>query len=426
MSSLQERLRRLRKDTGVVPEAAAEPAASGTPPLAPTLAERIRRLSPGRAGVRVQRVPDPAALAEALGADILAPGVLRLERRRPLAERHGRIQPGQCVAALPDLVCDGLGGASDPAGWAFLDTETSGLAGGTGTWVFCCGIGRICGEALVLRQYLLTRLDAEPAFIDLVADELAATRLLISYNGKTFDLPLLQTRLQLAAPGRLAQALPAERAHLDLLHPVRRAFANRWSDCRLLTCEERLLGLVRSDDLPGAEAPAAWLDWLRHGDGRRLAAVLRHNRTDLISLAALIPSLAAVEQDPCAHGADAAAIARSLLRRGHPDRALRVLQSAAPALDGAATLLLAGLLRRSGDWTAAAALWQRAADLGHGAALEQLAKYHEHVSGDLQAALGLAQRLAPSSMRDHRCSRLRRKLARAEDAAHPSAGTAHP
>ena len=414
MPSLQDRLRRLRASTGFIPSSnpPVEPAAgAGQAQPPPSLAERIRHLSPARAGTPVPREPDPEALADHLGAVILAPGVLRLERERPLRQRHGRIQPAGCLDTLAELTAGVDEPPSDPAGWTFLDTETSGLAGGTGTWAFVSGFARIEGERLVIRQYLLTRLDAEPVYMAAIADELAAATLLLSYNGKTFDLPLLATRLQLAAPERLRDALPEERPHLDLLHPVRRAFAGRWPDCRLGSCEQRLLGLTRADDLPGAEAPAAWLDWLRHGDGRRLGAVLRHNRIDLVSLAALIPVLAAVQADPAAHDADAAAIARHLLRAGRPERARAVLEGAGPGLEAGAALLLAALHRRAGDWPAAVALWQRLAEQGHAAAAEQLAKYHEHVTGDLRRALSYAERLPPRPEHEHRRRRLAARLA---------------
>jgi uncharacterized protein YprB with RNaseH-like and TPR domain len=339
--------------------------------------------------------------------------VLRLQRERPLRQRHGHIQPHCSVEALSELMHAGSDTPpQDPAGWTFLDTETSGLAGGTGTWAFVCGTARIADERLIIRQYLLTRLDAEPDFIGQVAAELAAANLLISYNGKTFDLPLLSTRLQLAAPDWLRDALPPDRPHLDLLHTVRRAYAGRWPDCRLATCEQRLLGLQRADDLPGAEAPAAWLDWLRHGDGRRLGPVLRHNRTDLISLAALIPALLAVQQDPIGHGADIAAVARHLLRGGRADQALSLLQRAGPDLDADGALILAALHRRHGDWSAAAAIWQCLADQHDPIAIEQLAKYQEHIVGDVQRALDYAQRLPPTPDRVHRCRRLQAKLVR--------------
>ena len=368
-----------------------------------SLAERLQRLDPARRRATTCREPDEQALAEQLGAKIIAPGVLLLERRHSLRLQHGRYRAVDCVGTMP-LFCPRA--PSDPAGWAFIDTETSGLAGGTGTWAFTCGVGRIDGDDLLLRQWLLTRLDAEPAMLASLAGGLAGVQLLVSYNGKSFDLPLLLTRFTLAGLRCRLDAL----AHLDLLHPVRRAFAARWPDCRLATVEQRLLGFRRDGDLPGAQAPAAWLDWLRCGNGGRWGAVLRHNRLDLVSLAALVPALARVERDPVAQDADLGALARHRLRCGDASGALALLCSAQPLLVPAERLLLASLFRRRGDWEQARAVWERLATDNEPNALEALAKYHEHRSGDLQQALDLVRRLPPGLARDHRQLRLSRKL----------------
>ncbi|KAA6186968.1 hypothetical protein F2Q65_03510 [Thiohalocapsa marina] len=431
MASLSDRLRRLRS-------ASPEPPAPEGPPggaesegsdagARPSLAERLRCLDPVRRRTPSRQAPDESALADALGAEIVAPGVLRLQRRWPLVRRHGRCGLKDCAAAMPYLLApaaDSAQGSStapaattaaslattSPATWAFIDTETSGLAGGTGTWVFVCGIARLCGDALLLRQWLLTRLDAEASMLRLLAEELVQTSLLISYNGKGFDLPLLTTRFRLAAgPDTPVPALDAI-AHLDLLYPVRRSFARCWPDCRLSSVEQRLLGFTRIDDMPGAEAPAAWLDWLRRGDGGRLGAVLRHNRLDLISLAALVPALVRVEQEPAAHGADVGAIARGRLQRGDAVGARILLQSAAPTLPSADLLLLATLYRRSGLWPQALSLWNRLAAADEPAALEALAKYYEHRQHDPRQAMVFARRLPAGPERTRRCDRLGKKV----------------
>jgi uncharacterized protein len=153
-----------------------------------------------------------------------------------------------------------------------------------------------------------------------------------------------------------------------------------------------------------------WLDWLRRGDGGRLGAVLRHNRLDLLSLVALVPAMAAVARDPIAHGADLGAVARYRLRRGDADGALALLCSAQPVLLPSERLFLASLYRRRGDWEQARAVWERLAADGQPDALEALAKYHEHRSGDLRQALDLARRLPAGLERDHRQLRLSRKL----------------
>jgi hypothetical protein len=412
MSGLRERLRRVRGESAPVAPAPAVDAAQ------PGLAARLRRLGAARAGaapgssgagpgsmVRVsgRREPDDAALAVALGAERIAPGVLRLSRERPLAQAHGRGDPRPDVDAVRLLLPDA---PRDPAAWVALDTETSGLAGGTGTWVFVVGLARWRGPVLRTTQYLLTRLDAERDFLTPLAAELAGAGLLLSYNGRSFDLPLLAARLRLAGLADPTAGLP----HLDLLHPVRRAFATRWPDCRLATVERRLLARPRSGDLPGAEAPAAWLRWLRQGDGRRLAAVLAHNRTDILTVAALPALLAAVHRAPADHGADPLRIARWRLAARDAAGARMLLAADRDALAPDACRLLARLHARAGDWPAALVLWEQLADTGDVAAREALAKHFEHRARDPGRALAHARHLPPGAATARRCLRLLDKL----------------
>lgn len=443
MASLQERLRRLRGATGIQPGAtpsiddsapqhpdeaaglaraqppedtaraseAAQP--DGASPPLPSLAERMRRLAPVRLRQRPV-VPVPAAtVADSLGAELIAPGLALLERRRPLTQRHGRFPLGRCVESAHVVLGTALDRAEHPEhdNWVLLDTETSGLAGGTGTWAFVIGIGRIDDAELVLRQYLLLGLDAEGVMMERVEAELAGAGRLISYNGKGFDLPLLETRLCLNGRRPELTATP----HLDLLHPVRRAFASRWPDCRLATCEQRLLGVERGDDLPGSEAPAAWLEWLRAGQPERLGAVLRHNRLDLLSLATLIPALAEVQRDPASHGADIRSLARHLCRCDQAAAAEQLLEAHRYALEPAAALDLAQLKRRRRAWGEALAIWEGLAALGEPAAILELAKYHEHIGRDLAPALAYADRLPNDDASMHRRARLRRRLQRCSD-----------
>ncbi len=419
MSGLRERLCQLRGESvsGEAVQVVAE-----HPPPQPSLADRLRRLAAARAGFgqpngsadfrttaafperTPQEAPDDAALAARLSADRLAPGVLRVSKRLPLALMHGRGSLNPDPAAVRLLLPDAR---AEPVGWVALDTETSGLAGGTGTWVFVVGLARWRGSALEITQFLLTRLDAERVFLEQVLGALAGAGLLLSYNGKSFDLPLLAARLRLA---RLPDPTTGV-AHLDLLHPVRRAFAGRWPDCRLATVEQRLLEHSRGQDLPGAEAPAAWLDWLRRGDGRRLDAVLAHNRVDLLSVAALPAALGAVHRAPVRFNADPLRIARWRLTTGDAEGA-RALLSGTSTLDAAGRRLLARLHARAGDWPAALALWEQLAEAGDAASREALAKHFEHRVGDLRRALAHAQCLPRGALAARRCARLLTKLAR--------------
>lgn len=165
-----------------------------------------------------------------------------------------------------------------------FDTETTGLAGGTGTRAFMIGAGDWRDGGLRIRQLLMTTMGAEQAMLQEFTRWLEPGTVLLSYNGKCYDRPLLSTRYTLA---RLADPVLG-RDHIDLLHPVRRHYRGIWENCRLATAERQLLGVVREDDLPGSQAPAAWLDYLRGGSSAKLRKVGDHNAQDLRSLAGLL------------------------------------------------------------------------------------------------------------------------------------------
>jgi uncharacterized protein YprB with RNaseH-like and TPR domain len=243
--------------------------------------EHIRRLL----GLRERlRLPQVAAQApRALATDRHVPGE-RLEDGLHYVEQF---------TPWPDLPPD------IDAGFAKLgtfrreqllhfDTETTGLAGGTGTRAFMIGAADWQPGGLRLRQLTITTMAAEAGMLRHFAQWLAPDTVLVSYNGKCYDAPLLNTRYRLA---RLASPLPGL-PHLDLLHPSRRRWKGRWENCRLGTIERQVLGVVREDDLPGSEAPRAWLDYLRGGSARDLRRVADHNAQDLRSLAALCLHLA--------------------------------------------------------------------------------------------------------------------------------------
>mgnify|MGYP006286648297 CR=1 FL=1 len=398
MSRLKGRLADLRRQTGQRPDSPAPDPGAG--PSGPSLAERVQRAGGPRRPAR--EALGPEELAGRLGAEPLAEGVLVRDHRLPLAEGYqGAPLAGadQAPAALPEAA--GL----IPERAVFLDTETTGLAGGTGTVAFLVGLARIEGDALVQRQLLLTRFGGEPALLAAVADWVGEGDHLVTFNGKRFDMPLLTTRCRLAGhPDPLAQ-----REHLDLLYPLRRLFGRRFPDCRLATAEERLLGVTRPDDLPGAEAPQAWFDFLHAGDAGRLPAVVRHNERDLRALAALVPMLDRVHAEPVAWEADVLAAARGHLQRGAEDRARELLAAHRDHLEPDGLRELARLYRRRGAWPEALAIWEALAERGCRDSRERLAKYWEHVAGDVATALAWAAPLAGTPEGDRRLARLRGK-----------------
>lgn len=168
----------------------------------------------------------------------------------------------------------------------FFDTETSGLCGGTGLKVFLLGVLRWQDEAWVLRQYLLSRPSGEAALVRAWQAEQATDAVLVSYNGKRFDIPALSTLETLHGAGRINPS-----AHWDLLYPVRRAYRGSWPDCRLTTADRMLAGKERLHDLPGSEAPKAWRDYLARGETRNLIRVMQHNRSDLEALLRITKAL---------------------------------------------------------------------------------------------------------------------------------------
>jgi hypothetical protein len=198
--------------------------------------------------------------------------------------------------------------------------------------------------------------------------------------------------------------------HLDLLHPVRRLFGKRWNDCRLLSVEEQLLGFRRVDDLPGSEAPAAWFRYLREGQAEALIKVVEHNRQDIISLAVAHAALAQAIAQPQAFDVDLHALARWLCDVDAEDQARALLQSHAEALCDNGRRLLAQLLRRAGHWSQAVAIWEALAAAGCTESIERLAKYHEHISKDLDAAQRCCNQLPLTPAMQHRRQRLDRKI----------------
>jgi uncharacterized protein YprB with RNaseH-like and TPR domain len=326
-------------------------------------------------------------VAERLGATAIADGVVVAERFFPPDYIHGSEPLGTLFEAPLHILNDGQ--PVRPSDLLFLDTETTGLAGGTGTLPFVLGLARAEPEGLRVRQYFLTGFSGETAMLDHARTWLEAASHLVTFNGKCFDVPLLATRYRLM---RLASPLQAK-GHLDLLHPTRAAFAGCWPDCRLQTAEQKLLGFMRDNDLGGNLVPMVWTEFVRFGRMHDIPRVLEHNRWDLVSLSGLLSHLAAVFGGNGHADADALAVARHRLRRGDEAGALRHLAARASSLGVEGLLELAQLHRRQGEWARAVPIWEDLAGQGVAEALERLAKYHEHVRGDFGAALALTERL---------------------------------
>ena len=236
---------------------------------------------------------------------------------------------GACDALL--LAHLGLKGEA-PSRWQdvlFLDTETTGLSGGTGTYVFLIGLAHFNDGELVLRQHLLRDIGAEREFVEHLKKELEPFRACASYNGKTFDLPLLRTRFVMASRSELT----VDESHLDLLHPARRLWKDRFGSTTLRQLEESVLDDGRITDIPGSLIPDAYFHYLRRGDEAIIAPVLEHNARDVISLVRIADHvaravLAARTGRAPDHAPAAFALARVFERTGELDAAFACYESA--------------------------------------------------------------------------------------------------
>jgi uncharacterized protein YprB with RNaseH-like and TPR domain len=277
--------------------------------------------------------------------------------------------------------------------FAFLDTETSGLAGGTGTFAFLVGVGRFEGEIFHLVQFFMQDPSEEPALLEGLMDFLAPCAALVTFNGKAFDTPLLATRY-------LMHNIPVpfkDLVHIDLLPLARRLWRDRLPSRALQFLEENVLGVPRaSDEVHGYEIPYLYFDYLRSGDAAPLKGVFNHNATDIVALAALLNHIASILHAPfdgqVQHGLDYIAMAKLFEELDRWDEAARLfeygLDSGLSEADfGSAVKRLSALHRRRGDMEGAVALWLKAAAEGHIYAHVEIAKYYEHKQHDPAKAL---------------------------------------
>jgi uncharacterized protein len=389
----------------------------------------IRRIEERhRAERAVRRV---ASLEAELGGGIeeTERGPLLVVRRRfAAAHLHGAQPLGAARKAAGSALALLAPSAPPPAPdrLLFLDTETTGLAGGTGTYAFLVGVGLFDGAEFEVRQYFMRDLDEEPALLTALETLLGRCEGLVTYNGRGFDLPLLETRFVLARrPWRDALY------HLDLLGPARRLWAGRLADCRLATVEEHVLGFAREDDLPGHLIPSVYFDYLRRKTPGALPRVFEHNRRDILSLAALCGWVAgAVERAPAPDlGPQALAGLGRLWEGSDPERGgacyRMALERGLPSPARERILIrLAWQEKRRRRWEAARALWEEAARADGGfdpRPWEEVAKIDEHRRRDLararvvvEEALGRARThgAAEREVRalTHRLARLERRI----------------
>lgn len=354
-----------------------------------------------------------------------AHGVLHATRRQYGPEhRHGRVPVRSALAARSEHVA---ALALDPAlaevpldRALLLDTETTGLAGGAGTLPFLVGLGWFEPDGgLTLEQLFLRRPGEERPMLARLSERLAAASCVVSFNGKSYDWPLLRTRFVMNR-----MPVPAPPPHLDLLHCARRAFKYRCESARLTELEEAVVGHVRHGDVPGHLIPELYFAYLRGRGHGPLKRVMEHNAQDLVMLAALLGHLAErfAAPDPAADPRDALGLAEVAFRAHDHARAdafaARAATSPRPDLGSAAMVIRARVCWRARDIPGAVTWLEQAVKLAVGPFAARLhlalAKLHEHRTRDLPRAMHHASHAygaEPPHRSTRRAERLEKKLA---------------
>jgi uncharacterized protein YprB with RNaseH-like and TPR domain len=358
----------------------------------------------------------------------------------PLYVRRLRAVPAACVGRVPLvgardadasllalLALDPALAACDPRRALYIDTETTGLAGGTGTVPFLVGLAWYDqgSGVFVLEQALLRRLGEEAPILALLARRVAEASMLVSFNGKAFDLPLLRTRFVMNRAS--APVLPP---HLDLVHVARRVHRTRLRSRTLAAIEEQVLGRARLDDVSGGDIVATYMHFLRTGDETALVGVVAHNEADVLAMVALVALYGerlTMSGDPtmvgdptslsaALDGADLAGVARTLRRAGALELAAELAEVALTRGGGIEARRAVGdIAKARGDKARALASFEAlSAEVDEPGVRLQLCKLYEHHVRDYASALALVARGTgePGEASERRRQRLARKLAR--------------
>ena len=319
------------------------------------------------------------------------------------------------VGALAEIARDPRLEALDVERAAFIDTETTGLAGGTGTFAFLIGAGRFVDGVFRVRQFFMRDPSEEASQLAELSAWLEGSEGLVTFNGRTFDVPLLDTRY-------IMNAMPAPWAdpiHLDLLPPSRRIWRRHLESCALTSLEANVLGMERQDDVPGWLVPQRYKRYQVEGDARPLVGIFKHNALDILSMVSLLTRVARVWSEPetaLQHGEEWLSLARAYEADGRTPSAIAACREAlGRGLSAASTEdaheQLALIHRRAGDWDPAIEIWRLMTDDPAARRLfpfEELAKYYEHRVEPRQLDRALEYAVRAMEMVEHRALRPKR------------------
>jgi len=323
------------------------------------------------------------------------------ERLWHAQRRHGSVDIGELIELPSDwlgAISAGELAATDVTKWAFLDTETTGLAGGSGTCAFLVGVGRITAEGFRLKQYFMRDFEDEASMLTALAADLEDAETLVTYNGKAFDVPLLETRYRM----KRARTPFTWMGHLDLLFGARRLWRLRLESCKLTQLESQVLGFERDGDIPGDMIPRVYFDYVRLRSPERLKPIFEHNALDIVTLACLTALVPRAFHDPVGearqgarHAAEMVSLGRWLWKTERAAEALELFRRAIREnlrddLMFRTLWDMAQIERRAGRFTEAAEIYTELTACGNAHRAEaciELAKHYERREKDYGRAL---------------------------------------
>jgi uncharacterized protein YprB with RNaseH-like and TPR domain len=382
---------------------------------------RIAALRPARRNEAPAQCISEAAAGDDRLAELLGAQINRNHYGEHLSLRQWYATPEMCSPEARSLSLllpqsadaeDSVRAAIDPEQWLFLDTETTGLAGGTGTYAFMVGIAWWDAGGLQVEQFFLRDLDEEHSLLLELSERMKQRPVLVTFNGKSFDWPLLETRY------RMTRAVPAfsPKVHLDLLHPARQLWRLRLGSVRLKDLERHVLGgdgrsldWSRQEDIDSSLIPQMYFDYLRGGPAEPLVRIFRHNQMDLRGLAALAGKILALldsgngianaaraeTRDPI----EVLGLSRMMRNRGHSTRARELYETALRfglprPVERLAQRELAQLAKRELDYTRAISLWDALRQAPGPARRKETSLLAEDAQRALESAIEAAEQLA--------------------------------
>lgn len=391
------------------------------------LRQRIASVSTAPAAVAGVRPPHTGVLDGIDGAEVQTTHGAHYESRRVWRnhQRHGSVYISDLQEMPVDLlhaISEGQLAHVDPRRIAFLDTETTGLAGGSGTYAFLIGVGALDEDGFTLRHFFMRDYSEEPSQLSALSTYLREFDVLVTYNGRAYDQPLLETRYRMS---RMAPPF-ARMTHFDLLYGARRLYRLAFASCRLVELESQILGVERLDDVPGSLIPSLYFDFLRTRSADRMAGIFEHNAFDILTLACLtgiIPrAFHAPLEVPLHRGPEMVGLARWLRAAGRAEEAVvllrRALATGLPDMLMWRTLWDCALLeKKQGNEPGAVSLFTElttARNPHQADALTELAKYYEHTERNYAVALDLTEaalRLGVTTELAKRRERLQKRAA---------------